>query len=127
MSAKTTTDPVTGVALTAEESRRSGALTCLAAMRQLIDAAQDMPHDAAGFFSKQHADAQAFAASLGPMPPFAEGAIIALAEYIHQWETTGGPALEHWTPEAAKTAADRKRDITAMAREWEAADREVAA
>lgn len=113
MSAKTTIDPMTGVALAAEESRRSGALTCLAAMRQLLAAAEDMPNDAAGFFSKQHADAQAFATSLGPVPPFAQGAIIALAEYIHHWETAGGPDLEHWTPEAAKTKAEREQDIAA--------------
>lgn len=127
MSTKTTIDPVTGNELTAEESRRSGALTCLAALRQLLAAAEDMPNDAAGFFSKQHDDAKAFAASLGPMPAFAEGAIIALAEYIHHWETTGGPDLEHWAPEAAKTKAEREQDIAAMARDMEASDRKVAA
>lgn len=127
MSAKTIIDPVTGQALTAEESRRSGALSCLASLPQLLAAAEDMPHDAAGFYSKQYADAKAFAASLGPMTPFAEGVITALAEYIHQWETTGGPNLERWVPEAAKTKAERKRDIATIEREEAASDMEMAA
>lgn len=127
MSAKTIIDPVTGQALTAEESRRSGALSCLASLPQLLAAAEDMPHDAAGFYSKQHADAKAFAASLGPVTPFAEGVITALAEYIHQWETTGGPNLERWVPEAAKTKAERKRDIAAIECEEAASDMEMAA
>lgn len=126
MSAKTITDPVTGKTLTAEESRRSGALVCLASLPQLLAAASDMPDDAAGFYSKQHADARAFAASLGPMTPFAEGVITALAEYIHQWETTGGPNLELWVPEAAKTMAERKRDIEAGQHEMAEPDGEAA-
>lgn len=117
MSAKTTTDPVTGVALTAEESRRSGALCCLASLRQLIGNANrpfDRPEKAGDFFARQHGDAQAFAASLGSMPPFLEGAIIALAEYIHETETTGTPELDVWMPDEAKTKAERKRDIAGL-------------
>lgn len=130
MSTKTATAPATGVALTAEESRRSGARCCLASLRQLVENASrpfDRPEKAGDFFARQHGDAQAFAASLGQMPPFLEGVIIALAEYIHETETAGGPDLEHWTPEAAKTKAEREQDIAAMAREMEAADRRVAA
>lgn len=112
-----------GAAAAEEEHRRAGAVSCLTALRQMIAGAQDMPNDAAGFFSKQHGDAQAFVASLGPMPPYAEGALIALAEYIHHLETTGDPNLDVWKPEAAKTKAERKRDIAAMVRAWEEDDR----
>lgn len=114
-------------AKTTDETRRAGALACIAALRRLVEAAsQPIGNKAADFFTKQHGDAQAFAASLGSMPPFAEGAIIALAEYIHETETTGTPDLEAWEPEAAKTEAERKRHIAAIESTWNEEDRRSA-
>lgn len=95
--------------------RRAGALAAIVALHALIEAANDPCGDDAGdYFTKQHSDAQAVVTSLGPMPPYLEGAITALAEYCHCLETTGEPNLEMWRPVSAMTRAELQNEIADM-------------
>ena len=90
---------------TNEEKRRQGALACLAAMRQLEADAAEMPEEPRPWLMKRYGDAKRLAQTIGPLSPEVEGAIMALAEYMHYWQTTGGANLEPgtWMPVASMT------------------------
>ena len=86
-----------------EGNRQSGALACLEAMRQLEADAKEMPEDPRAWLLKRLTDSERVAQSFGPLSPEAEGAILALAEYVHYANTTGLPRLAPgaWKPVAA--------------------------
>lgn len=107
--------------VTAETKRREGALACMDSLRRLIAAANDWRGEGAeDYFTKRHEDAKAFTATFGPAPLHIEGAITALAEYIHFTETTGIPCLEGWGPFSAKTEDERAERIADMEADMEA-------
>lgn len=98
-----------------DDVRRAGALAAIVALHALIEAANDPCGDDAGdYFTKQHSDALAVSTNLGPMPPYLEGAITALAEYCHCLETTGAPDLAMWQPVSAMTSAEIQKEIADM-------------
>ena len=81
----------------------TGALKAVDSLRQLEQATEDINYDdttAATFHRKQLNDAKAFAASFGPLTPEQEGALVAVAEYLHTWMTTAQPNIEPggWVP-----------------------------
>lgn len=98
-----------------EARRRSGAHECVSALRALEHAAAIPPDDTLeAYFAQQAADAKAFAAHFGPMPPEVEGVITGLAEYIHTQFTTGQPNLDKWLPVSAKTGDELRQEIESM-------------
>lgn len=88
--------------------RQGSALACLEAMRQLEADAKDMPEDPRAWLLKRLTDSERLARSVGPLTPEAEGAILALAEYIHYANTTGLPNLAPgaWKPVAAMSESE---------------------
>lgn len=102
-------------ATTIEASRIAGALKCMDALRQMkqsaesfISSGQDDTVEA--YFAQRLSDARALVAALGPMTPEQEGAIAALAEYIHSAEIDGGvPDVSPgaWLPLAVITDAEQ--------------------
>jgi len=105
------------------QDRRAGATACLAAVRKLIEAANTpCGPEAEDYFNQQLENSKALATALGPMPAFLEGAILALAEYIHVGETTGEPNLEPggWKPLSAKTDAERQAEAEQMRADYAA-------
>lgn len=88
--------------------RQGSALACLEAMRQLEADAKDMPEDPRAWLLKRLTDSERLARSVGPLTPEAEGAILALAEYIHYANTTGLPnvASGAWKPVAAMSESE---------------------
>lgn len=101
--------------MSVEDKRREGALACLMAVSKMTEGAHEFDDTAAGYHHKRYNDALALAASLGPMSPFLEGAIVALAEIIHFTETTGAPDFAAgWTPWAGMTEDERTAEVVAM-------------
>lgn len=92
-----------------EQSRIVGARKCIDALRRLEQSAEsDVAEDtAAEFYAQRLADARSLVAALGPMTPEQEGAVAALAEYIHMSLSSGTPNLEPdgWLPLSAMTEA----------------------
>jgi hypothetical protein len=77
-----------------EQQLRAGALECTQALAVLVQSATSLPaaaNDAAVFHSIQESDAKALADIFGPMTRRQEGAMRAMAEYIHSVTTTGPP------------------------------------
>lgn len=103
-------------AIHVEEARRLGALRCVEAMRQLEANAtnRDMPDDPRGWLLRRRTDAEKLVKALGPMPPETEGAVLALAEYMHYSQTAGGANLEpgHWLPVVALTPDEFESEIS---------------
>lgn len=103
--------------LTDEQARREGAIAGLAALRELEQAAETIDHEhdtAAEYCGKQLGDAMTFAAKFGPMPPKIEGVIVAMAELIHFYTTTGVPDLDNWVPVSSMTQAELTLEIQSM-------------
>lgn len=94
-----------------EDYRREGAKACMAALRRMVENANDCGDAVEDYFTKRHEDAQVLAVALGPMSPFIEGAVIALAEVIHCTETTGEPNLSIWKPWAAMSESERTEEV----------------
>lgn len=125
MSTKAYIDPVTGATLSYDEARREGAKACMLALAEMIQSAkafndgdekQTNAEAAAHYYDARLRDAKTVADDIGgPRNPYQEGAIIALAEYIHSCLTTGEPNLEVWTPCVALTADQYRDEIAAMA------------
>jgi hypothetical protein len=89
-------------------ARINGALAALAALRQLEQAADDIDYDddsMRAFHLKRLTDAKAFAATFGPLTPEQEGALVAVAEYLHTLMTTGQPDIQpgRWVPHSTLT------------------------
>lgn len=101
---------------TIQQSRITGALAGLNALRKLEQAAKtisnidDTPQQ---YYDKRLTDTRALVAALGPMSPELKGAIAVLAEYVHMGITTGRPNLEPggWVPMATMTEAGRQAMI----------------
>ena len=92
--------------MNANIERMAGAKECLAALAKLEESAEKLPpeaNDAAVYADIQSLDAEGLVAKFGPLTPRQEGAIMALAEYIHFNITTGRPDLDQWLPFAAET------------------------
>ena len=92
-----------------EYERRGGALECIKALSVLVHSAEILPEsadEASVFFSIQQSSAKALSDLFGPLTPRQEGAVRALAEYIHYCETTGQPNLEKWRPIVAMTPSE---------------------
>lgn len=95
--------------------RIAGALACIELLKKLIHSAENPPepaHGAREFFENQRRDAGAFVAALGPFTPAQEGAILCLAEYIHETATCGEPYMPHWMPFAAQAPEEFEALIT---------------
>jgi hypothetical protein len=102
---------------TFEDERRRGALAAIKALKVLAASADDPDNcgeEPADFFSWQHNDAATLADSLGPMPEYLRGAIMALAEYIHLSISTGEPNMVAWLPVTAMTQAELQREVDRM-------------
>ncbi len=95
-----------------QSARIAGALKCLDALRKLERAAEsdNLDQTASDFYAQNLSDARALVAALGPMSPELEGAIAALAEYIHNNIVSGTPNLEPdgWIPMSAMTDEERQ-------------------
>lgn len=90
--------------------KRAGAAACVAALAQLIKAAntpQIDSSDALEYVTKAITESAELLKIFGPLTPQQEGAILCLAEYIHFSETTGTPNLDTWTP----FSTDSKEDV----------------
>lgn len=110
------------------EGRRIGALRCFDAMRQLESECEaGVPDDPRGFFMARYRAAEQIAKAIGPMSPEVEGAIMALAEYMHFGLTTGIANLEPggWLPGVAMTEGEFEDHVREM-EEYQAADIEFA-
>lgn len=92
-------------AIGSDQLRRRGALNCLGAIRQLEIDAQDQPYEPGPWLLKQRLDAEKLLKALPPMSPEAEGAVMAMAEYMHFGFTTGVANLAPgaWIPIVAMT------------------------
>ncbi|MBW7902934.1 MAG: hypothetical protein H3C26_15740 [Rhodocyclaceae bacterium] len=109
---------------TDEAARIAGAKACMRALDEMIKSAEAF-HDgveksteveeAAHYYGSRLRDAKAFADAIGPLSPYQEGVIIALAEYIHSSTTTGEPSLELWTPCVALTADQYRKKVKYLA------------
>lgn len=106
--------------LTDDEARREGALASMRALAQLRKSAEEYSassspasnRDAAeGFFALSINDAKVFAEAIGTLSPFQEGAILALAEYLHKYFTTGEADLGRWVPCAAMTDKQCREEV----------------
>ena len=110
-----------GIGVNTEEERRLGALAVMRALRVLYASAEDVgncgsrPED---FFLWRFNDAAKLADSLGAMPQFARGAIMALAEFIHYSVHTGEPNLDCWLPVVGMTKKQLQQEIIATAEEY---------
>lgn len=99
------------------EAVRASALRGVAALRTLVQAAEvECGPTVADYLNKRRDDAKALVSSLGPMSREVEGAILAMAEYIHFGITTGEPSLgeEEWLPISAMTQGDVDQQIREM-------------
>lgn len=116
--------------MSAQQSRIAGALACFEALRTLEKAAErfDLDETAEEHFAKCLTDSCAFVAALGPMTPEQEGAVTALAEYVHMGFTTGEPNLDPggWVPMVTMTEAERQAMIERTAAEQAAENEEGA-
>lgn len=109
-------------ATTIEAGRIAGALKCMDALRQMkqsaesfISSGQDDTFEA--YFAQRLSDTRAMVTALGPMTPEQEGAIAALAEYIHYSEIDGGvPDVSPgaWLPLATMTDEECQAMIELM-------------
>lgn len=100
--------------------RIAGAQACIELLKKLIHSAENPPeptHGAREFFENQRRDAGAFVAALGPLTPVQEGAILCLAEYIHETATCGEPHMPRWMPFAAQTPDEIEALISKIERE----------
>ena len=113
---------------TIEAARIEGAKACMRALAEMVKSAEafndeaDKPTSteaAAHYFGSRLQGAKSIADAIGPLSPYQEGAIIALAEYIHSYFTTGEPNLEVWTPCVAMTADQYRGQIEELARDME--------
>jgi hypothetical protein len=110
---------------TAEQSRIEGAKVCMLALAKMIESAEafnvssekltNNAESAARYYDARLHDAKAVADAIGSLSPYQEGAIIALAEYIHSYFTTGEPNLEVWAPCVAMTADQYRDEVAATA------------
>lgn len=118
-----TFDPVTGIQLTDDLLRIEGAKACMWALADLVKSAEAFnrgtDESAEGYYGARFSAAKAVAAALGPLRPYQEGAIIALAEYIHLCQTTGEPDLDTWTPCVAMTADQYRDEVADLAASME--------
>jgi hypothetical protein len=124
MKANSYTDPVTGVILSDDEARRAGAQASMRALAQLKNSAEGYSaspspasnRDAAEeFYEHRINDAKAFSEAIGPLSPFQEGAVLALAEYLHEYFTTGEADLDRRNPCAAMTANQYRDEVERLA------------
>ena len=111
-------------AKTIEAARIEGAKACMRALTEMIESAEAFnvnsekltnAEAAAHYYDTRLHNAKAIADAIGSLSPYQEGAIIALAEYIHSYFTTGEPNLEVWTPCVAMTADQYRDEIAATA------------
>lgn len=112
-----------------EQQRIAGALAIIKALRGVEKAIENEPTDVPGasvrdsverYYGRISADTKLLADTAGAMPPYQQGAFLALAEYIHFTMTTGTPELAQWLPEVAKTAEQYAADIESMIVDGEA-------
>ena len=99
------------------QRRRAGAILCVKALRQLVaDATAEYPDDNKESLLKPFTDAEQIVKALGPMSPEAEGAIIALAEYIHCFESSGTPELDPggWRPVVALSPDEFSAEVAKL-------------
>jgi len=97
-----------------DDRRREGARLCFEAMKLLSDATlEDMADKYSDYLAKRYRDAERLLRSLPPMPPEAEGAILALAEYVHDAITNGDPNMDpgQWVPFATMTQEQVQSEI----------------
>jgi hypothetical protein len=105
-----------------EAGRIAGALKCMNVLRQMKQSAESFissGHDETveDYFAQRLSDTRALVAALGPMTPEQEGAIAALAEFIHSAEIDGGvPDVSPgaWLPLAAMTDSEQEELIGRM-------------
>ncbi len=106
-------------ATTIEAGRIAGALKCMDALRKLerdsklCIQSDRVDRTVAEYYGQRLADVRALVVALGPMAPEAEGALAALAEYIHSSMDGGAPHIApgYWNPLAAMTEAERQTMI----------------
>jgi hypothetical protein len=104
-----------------DDAQRQGALAAMQALGVLVASAENvsncgnLPED---FFSWRFDDAAKLADSLGVMPQFARGAIMALAGFIHYSTHTGEPNLDCWLPVTAMSQEQWRQEVDVMREEY---------
>ncbi len=108
---------------TDNQARREGARAGMRAIAQLIKSAgeyYDIPEPATkneaaeAFHVRRLNDAKALANAIGPFTPFQEGAVLAMAELLHEMTTTGEPLLDKWLPCAAMTDTQYRSEMARL-------------
>ena len=102
------------------DQRIAGALECLAQIRIIEHAAENLPKEAdagAVWFGMQEKAGADLAAAFGQMTPRQEGALRALGEYIHNVHAAGTPYLEKWRPVVCRTP----NELQSVVEEFDAA------
>lgn len=115
-----------------EAERIEGAKACMRALANLVKSAEAFNDEDEGgmtytekgehYYGSRQSAAKVLANAIGPLNPYQEGVIIAMAEFIHSSVTTGEPDLERWTPCAAMTAGQYRSVVEDMVRDMEEDD-----
>jgi len=115
---------------TTDQARIAGAKACMLALANLVTAAkgfneagekETIQETAEHYYGERYSDAKAFADAIGQLSPYQEGAILALAEYIHSSITTGEPVIGTWQPCAALTEGEYRAKVEKLAADMEEA------
>ena len=106
-------------------TRMDGARAAIAAIRKLgaisiryNDGDDDTPE---AYQAKQAATIAALTDAAGQVPPFLDGFLAAVADYIGMCETVGTPDLDNWKPDVLLTPQELEERIAELFPEHQAA------
>ncbi len=105
-----------------DQRRRAGAKACAKVLASMDTRCESAPQDETGadFIARIAAETQRVVSAIGPMPPEAEGAILALSEFAMAVFEGIVPDVQDFIPQASLTPKELTKLITKYSTSMEA-------